>query len=498
MTAIPKNAAAIILLKDQQDPKVFWVKRSEKLMFMPGFHAFPGGQVDAEDLQTPVINCENEEGAWMRAAAVREFFEETGVLLARGASAVASEKRQANRQALHEKSKSFKEILEGDRLVIDCATLEESGRWVTPPMAPRRFDTFFYLTWLEDDQEPHIEEGELSEGEWIRPLDAYERWQSGEIMMAPPTLHIIQTLAENCAQPETLKPALIAISRATNGDIRRMEFKPGFFLWPVKTPTLPPATHTNCYIVGGRELVVIDPASPYEEEQKTLDTLLDGFLAEGRRVREIIVTHHHPDHIGGVNYLSKRLGVGVAAHKLAADRLAGQLEISRFLEDNELIEFDDLPDLRLRVLHTPGHTRGHLCFYEETRGYVITGDLVVGIGTVVIDPPEGNMKQYFNSLERLLALPKLTSLYGAHGPAIANARLKIEEYITHRTARENKIFSAIEAGAITLDEIVPAAYTDVKPELYPLARRSTIAHLEKLEEEGRVNRLSDEQYVVTR
>ncbi|MBI3650577.1 MAG: MBL fold metallo-hydrolase [Acidobacteria bacterium] len=496
MIAIPKNAAAILLLKDPQDPKVFWVKRSEKLMFMPGFHAFPGGQVDPEDLHTPVINCSDEEGAIMRAAAVREFFEETGVLLIEGAGELASETRKAYRQALHEKSTSFKALLETEKLVIDGATLEASGRWVTPPMAPRRFDTFFYLTWLADNQEPHIEEGELTEGEWIRPLDAYARWQSGEIMMAPPTLHIIQTLAANCHQPGTLKPALVAISRATNGDIRRMEFKPGFFLWPVKTPTLPPATHTNCFIIGGKELLVIDPASPYEEEQKTLDTLLDGFIAEGRRVREIILTHHHPDHVGGVNYLSQRFGVGVAAHRLAAERLAGQVKVTRFIEDNELIEFDDLPDLRFRALHTPGHTRGHLCFYEETRGYVVTGDLVVGIGTVVIDPPEGNMKQYFNSLHRLLALPKLTSLYGAHGPAIANARLKIEEYIAHRTAREDKIFAAIEAGATTLDEIVPAAYTDVKPGLHPLARRSTIAHLEKLVEEERVKQISDERFIL--
>src|SRR5204863_3862471 len=139
MTAIPKNAAAIILLKDKTNPKVFWVKRSEKLMFMPGFHAFPGGQVDAEDHNTPVINCETEESALMRAAAVREFFEETGVLLAPGAGELPTENLIANRRALHEKSKSFKQILEEDNLVIDGARLGESGRWVTPPMAPRRF-----------------------------------------------------------------------------------------------------------------------------------------------------------------------------------------------------------------------------------------------------------------------------------------------------------------------------------------------------------------------
>ena len=98
------------------------------------------------------------------------------------------------------------------------------------------------------------------------------------------------------------------------------------------------------------------------------------------------------------------------------------------------------------------------------------------------------MRQYFDSLARLLSLPKLSSLFPAHGPAIGSARDKLEEYVTHRTLRENKIFAAVEAGASLPHEIVEAAYTDVHPSMYGLAERSTIAHLEKLEEEGRIAR----------
>ncbi len=127
-----------------------------------------------------------------------------------------------------------------------------------------------------------------------------------------------------------------------------------------------------------------------------------------------------------------------------------------------------------------------MCFYEEITGAIITGDLVVGIGTVVIDPPEGNMKHYFESLHRLLALPRLSVLFPAHGPAIGAAREKIEEYVEHRTMRENKILAAVQAGASLPHEIVEAAYTDVHPSMYGLAERSTVAHLEKLEEEGRI------------
>jgi ribonuclease/clavin/mitogillin len=487
MAVTPKDAAAIILLNEPKDLKVFWVKRSPKLRFMGGYHAFPGGQLDKEDNSVTVEGCEGEESL-MRVCGVREFFEETGVLLARGTERLSVERIAAKRRVMADGVKSFRQILDEDGLQIAGSDFEAAGRWVTPHFAPRRFDTWFFLAWMPEGQEALIETGELETGEWIKPAEALASWKRGEITMAPPTLHIIRTLAQYADRIDDLRSALAAIPEAKRATVRRIELRPGIFLFPVRTPTLPPATHTNCYIVGGDEIVIIDPASPYQEEQRELDAFIDGLIAEGRRVKEIIITHLHQDHIGGAEHLRARLGVGVAAHPLTADRIRQSVTVDRLMEDEELIELEGDPGWRLRALHTQGHARGHLCFYEEITGAIITGDLVVGIGTVVIDPPEGNMKQYFDSLHRLLALPRLTILFPAHGPAIGSAREKIEEYIQHRTMRENKILWAVRAGASRPHEMVEVAYTDVDPALWGLAERSTIAHLEKLEEEGRVTR----------
>ncbi|HWS99235.1 MAG TPA: MBL fold metallo-hydrolase [Pyrinomonadaceae bacterium] len=497
--ATPKDAAAVILLRagtDAADPSVFWVRRSERMAFLGGFHAFAGGQRDATDAEVEVDHAADRETATMIACAARELFEELGVLVARGAETLTKGQRASLLDDLESARMTFPALLSHYGLRLDANDFTFAGRWVTPPFSPRRFDTWFFLVTCPAKQQPFVTgDAELESGEWTTAREAVARWGRSEVLTAPPVLHALKTLAGGITND--LVPRFLSVPQAHGEPVRRIEFRPGFICFPVRTPTKPPATHTNTYLVGSREFVVIDPASPYEEEQRALAACVDELLAEGRAFREIILTHLHPDHVGGVAALAEHLGgrATVAAHRLTAEALAGTVRVDRLIEDEEVIELAGEPRLLLRALHTPGHARGHLCFYEERTGALLTGDNIVGLGSVLIDPPEGNMQDYLRSLERLRSLPNLTVLFGAHGPAIGGPRAKIEEYVAHRLEREAKILDAVREGCATPKEIVARVYTDVHPKAHAMAERAVAAHLEKLAAENLVARRGDGCYI---
>jgi ribonuclease/clavin/mitogillin len=178
--------------------------------------------------------------------------------------------------------------------------------------------------------------------------------------------------------------------------------------------------------------------------------------------------------------------VPVLAHRLTAERLAGRgIRVDGELSDRQRVLLAGEPDMSVLVLHTPGHARGHLCFVDEQQRSAVMGDLVAGIGTIVIDPPEGDMDDYIGSLARMGMLSPNT-LFPGHGPAIVNGVQKLREYVDHRLWREGKVLDAWNEGLRQPSEMLPKVYADTPKEAWPLAERQILAHLERLRREKRI------------
>ncbi len=470
----PRPASAVILWREGGGGReVFWVRRDGRLSFAGGFHAFPGGRLDPADAAVPVPGLAGEEAAFV-ACAARELFEETGVLLARGAGRVGRARRDEARRALLDGRGDFAAFLARHGLELDDGLLAPAGRWVTPPIFPLRYDVRFFLARLADGEEASIWPGELAGGEFVPTSRALGLWERGEVLLHPPNLWGF-TCLDRAPPPRCL--AALRSPTPQGSPAARIEFQRGFLLAALRTPTLPPATHTNAWLLDvGGALAVVDPGSPDRGEQERLEAALDVLAAEGLPAREIWLTHHHADHVGGVERLRRR-GLELRAHPATAERLRAAAGPVRPVGDGDLLHG------RFRALHTPGHAPGHLVFLDERSGALVCGDMVSTLSTVVIDPPEGDMAEYLRQLERLRALAP-RALYPGHGPPAPDGVAKLGEYLAHRRMREGKVLSALGRGG-PLPEVTRLAYDDTPEFMLPAAERSCLATLEKLRAEGR-------------
>lgn len=235
---------------------------------------------------------------------------------------------------------------------------------------------------------------------------------------------------------------------------------------------------TNTWIVGDDPAVVIDPGPDHEAHLREV-------AAQAGEVAAILVTHDHPDHAPGADELARLTGAPVHANRPGAGWVR--------LEDGDRITTGGG---ELLAVHTPGHTSDHLVFLLEAERAMFTGDTVLGRGTTVIDPPDGDLAAYLRSLHRLRELaPRV--IYPGHGPTVPDAGARLDEYAAHRRMREAQVLRAMREGHRTPGEIVAAVYVDVPTELHALAERQVLAQLVKLEREGRVRRAgsdSDPRY----
>lgn len=488
----PKNAASTILLS-ADGTRVLWARRNPDLKFLGGFHSFPGGKVEENDRHVPVKNCGDVETAGLIACAARETFEEVGVLPVRNGNKLTKGQIASLHDDLVSDHSSFADILDHWGLWIDASDFKFAGIWITPEFSPMRFRTSFFLVRCPEKQTPYSAISELHDVEFIESSEALQKWSHARALMAPPLLGALRALdnadpddLEFEARADRIARECIAAAEAAKSSPEYFELNPRFICIPLRTKTLPPATHTNCFIVGGKRFVVIDPASPFEDEQAKLFRLVDSIIEAGGRCAAIIVSHLHPDHFGGEMNLKEHLlakhdvKTPIAGRPETAKGLLGKVDFDKMTPDTYTLRDNSDAEFELELVHTPGHAKGHLCFYDREFGFLLSSDNVVGEGSVLIAPPEGNMIDYLDSLEKMKSLPGLRSLCGSHGSAISDAKSKIEGYISHRLERESQIEAAIVSGAANVSDVVSSVYAGLDPQLLPLAAKSVEAHLEKL------------------
>ena len=234
---------------------------------------------------------------------------------------------------------------------------------------------------------------------------------------------------------------------------------------------------TNTYLVGKEEITVIDPGPAMPEHIENIAK------ACGDDIKQILVTHTHPDHSPGAKLLHQRTAAPVmgmyALHKQTQDKT---FKANKVLEDGyEIREIE----YTLKAIHTPGHASNHLCYLLEEEKMIFTGDHIMEGSTVVIGPPDGNMKQYIESLEKLKQFD-ISMIAPGHGNLMKDPKSVVDWIVSHRMFREKKVVDALtEFSKANLDQLVEKVYDDVDERLHGIARASLLAHLNKLIEEDK-------------
>ena len=474
-------AASVLLTRGPGSRDLFAILRGQHLKFFGGFWAFPGGKLSAEDTEA------TDHLEARRTAACRELFEETGVLVARrsdGEFSPTSPDLDACRHALLAEQIPFASILAERGLTVRAEDFALIGEITTPDFAPLRYATTFFVAHLPPGQHPVVWPGELERGEWIDGQHLLAKWRSSEILLTPPTVMSLETLGEQPIDlaPQRLGPLFGHLSR---GAIHPIFFAPFVRMLPLKTAGLPPSTHTNAYIVGNSPRYLIDPGAEDTSVQKCL---LD-FLKSETPLTAIVLTHHHPDHVGAAAVCANRFRLPIWAHAQTAKRLECRIKVERMLNDGDRLDLGPCPGERdrswfLEVLHTPGHASGHLTFYEPYYRLLFAGDMISTLSSMVIAPPDGNLAEYLQSLIRLRERPARL-LLPSHGNVSARPVELIDAALAHRAKREMQLLDSLTDEPAAVEELTERLYRGTPEPLMRFARAQVLAGLLKLQAEGR-------------
>lgn len=521
-----RAAATVLLLRDTASGlEVLMTRRSATASFAPGAYVFPGGGIDAADAQSQAIAArrptQSDERLTQAIAAIRESFEELGVLLARqrdGAPATAADVRALDRHA------PFAAQCRERGLVLAADQVFLLAHWITDRDLPRRFDVPFLVARMPAGQEPVADEAEQFEPVWVRPADALARHADGRFFMIFPTIRTLERLRQfetvdavlaACAGEQPLWTSCPRAGFVQGAEARYMEHEmqygelalvcpdgqilhqldwrtdqPVALLRNVMRLTAPnpgmmTGPGTNSYIVGDPDTgyLVIDPGPADPEHQQRL------WRATGGDIRLIVCTHSHADHSPGARPLQalchgRPAILGLPSAPTA--RPASAFTPDRVLADGERVTLTGGGRSHtLRAIHTPGHAANHLCLVLQEDGLLFSGDHILNGSTTVVDPPDGDMTAYLDSLDRLAAAcdaDGIEFILPAHGHVLGFARRAIELLKAHRLQREAKIVAAMRARPQgSLEDWVELAYADVPPRLWPVAQRSLLAHVQRIE-----------------
>ncbi len=540
-----RPAATVLLLRDTpQGIEVLMTRRSLKASFVPGAYVFPGGGVDAKDAtmhsQSAQRATQNVANTTYALAAVRESFEELGVLLARRPD--GSWCTQADVDALDRTGDFYAQCAtQGFTLAADAVYV--LAQWITDRDMPKRFDVAFLVARMPPGQVPVADEAEQFEPLWVRPADAVARQKAGTFFMIFPTIRTLERLSpfatvdavlQACASEQPLWVSCPRAGLLGGAEERYMEGDAPFgelalvcpdgqilhqLDWqheqPVRllqhvqrltasNPGVMTGPGTNTYIVGtaATGYIVIDPG-PYENTHKGalgpahVQRLID---ATGGDIRAIVCTHSHADHSPAAQPLqalcaNKPPILGLPSAPTA--NAQAQFTPDRVLQNKELLTLipralaGDSPSVQaekisLQVVYTPGHAANHVCLVLVEDGLLLSGDHILNGSTTIINPPDGSMTAYLDALDALQAAcaeHRIEFILPAHGYALGNASGAIAQLKAHRLKREAKVKAAMQAlPSGDLDAWVPLAYDDTPQQLWPLAKRSMLAHVERLQE----------------
>ncbi|MCZ8110524.1 MAG: MBL fold metallo-hydrolase [Betaproteobacteria bacterium] len=539
-----RRAASLILLRDgERGPEVLMLRRAERDGdIRSGVTVFPGGVLDPRDREAHgrVHGADDatlsarlglpEGGLDYAIAAVRETFEEVGLLIAReadGRSVTAARAQELApwRDRLHRNEASVPMLCEATGLTLDLSGLVYHSHWLTPPGAPKRFDTRFFIAAAPEGQQAVPDLGEAVELMWLTPSEALSRERGLKLLpVTEVTLRELSAFADTaaalaasrargtvpCVMPRRAlrggRPTVVLPHELPYAEIGRLdpegradalaELLPGRLVWlsprvaRLTAPNPGPMTGpgTNSYLVGsGRHWVVIDPGPALEPHVQALVAALPA--AAGGRPVAILATHTHRDHSPAAAPLAAATGAPVwgrrPGHPMWQD---DSFRPDHEPADGERLELGE--GVTLHAVHTPGHASNHLCWWLEQERLLFTGDHVMQGSTVVINPPDGDMAAYLHSLQALrrahdAGARPLEWLAPGHGFLVADPPAVLDALVAHRLRREAKVLAALKATPRLLEALLPRVYDDVPAALHGVAARSLLAHLLKLQGEGR-------------